>query len=587
MARISSALPVRTRILFVILFFIAWRIEDSLLYRLGILYAAHSPSAAIHLEALNQTASGGLSFVSDGFSYMGTTILNAYSGLPDYVRDVIPTAALGRWISAIAGFFGIGPITSFVYTLLGLAGQLARVVIAFNVAGWMYNLLRRVARYLTMAFLVPVGFYSEKEPAQNEAAPDSVNEPGSLERQPARRREYFEFLSGHVERIGIILPGGGARGTYQAGALQAVHDFLRDYGALGKVKMITASSIGAWNAMFWLAGMMDRESGGFSLENWWKQIEVSRLVEFPWFWMPFFSESRFRIGPWREQFMELFHRKLDPLFVGAPAIHFYFTRSDVALGALGYATNWSGIRQVTEKLGLDKQDNYRFVDVIEADGEQIKRTADAVFASLGNAPFFQGRWGDILFEDGGALDPVPLRFASPLENCDLVFILPAKGPIELAGRSRVHRMERVIHLQQSALEHASLRNADTINRVSERFERMQFGAQTIASSGASGVAADAIDGVQEEIDEFNHAYKRLYLFTAYPAANLPVSNFGFRQRKQIAEGFDLMYEQTRTELQHRLFEDVEAEDAQVVMIDGAIGSDGKPVKPTYRRAANL
>jgi predicted acylesterase/phospholipase RssA len=53
--------------------------------------------------------------------------------------------------------------------------------------------------------------------------------------------------------LGIILAGGGAKGAYQAGALKAIYRFLQQHGALGKVRMIAGTSIGAWNAMFWLA----------------------------------------------------------------------------------------------------------------------------------------------------------------------------------------------------------------------------------------------------------------------------------------------------------------------------------------------
>src|SRR6266511_2541626 len=51
-----------------------------------------------------------------------------------------------------------------------------------------------------------------------------------------------------VERIGIILAGGGAKGAYQAGAMKAIYEFLEHHNALHKVKMIAGTSIGSWNA---------------------------------------------------------------------------------------------------------------------------------------------------------------------------------------------------------------------------------------------------------------------------------------------------------------------------------------------------
>ena len=55
------------------------------------------------------------------------------------------------------------------------------------------------------------------------------------------------------DSIGIILAGGGAKGAYQAGALKAIHDFLSRHNAHDKVRMIAGTSIGSWNAVFWLA----------------------------------------------------------------------------------------------------------------------------------------------------------------------------------------------------------------------------------------------------------------------------------------------------------------------------------------------
>jgi len=58
---------------------------------------------------------------------------------------------------------------------------------------------------------------------------------------------------GRHRRIGLILAGGGAKGAYQAGAMAAVHGFLAEHGALGNVRMVAATSVGAWNACFWVA----------------------------------------------------------------------------------------------------------------------------------------------------------------------------------------------------------------------------------------------------------------------------------------------------------------------------------------------
>src|SRR2546425_616976 len=61
------------------------------------------------------------------------------------------------------------------------------------------------------------------------AEPSVSNDDGRRVREARRRREYAQFMETHVKRIGIVLAGGGASGAYQAGALKAIYEFLRDY----------------------------------------------------------------------------------------------------------------------------------------------------------------------------------------------------------------------------------------------------------------------------------------------------------------------------------------------------------------------
>ena len=591
MRRIGSAFPLRVYLLFALTFFVVWRADDALVDLIG----GSRVWSVLNVAAFAATASDGVTaaraFLGDAFSFIATTTADLYRTLPAGVRDFIPTAFLTRVSLGAVAFFNLDAIGDFGVAILRLLGLMARAVITLNLAGCLYNLGRLAKRYVTIAILVPVRFYAERETEEAPARPAQGPVNLALEHRAGqiRRREYTEFFTGHVERIGIILPGGGARSVYQAGALKAIYDFLRQYNAIDKVRMITATSTGAWNAMFWLTNLMESEKpGGPNIERWWKENRFSELVDFPWFWIPGVNPFHYRPGPWREQFKELFRRRLDALFVPSPRTHFYFTRTDIRLAALGYSTNWSGVKQVTEKLGVDKQDNYRFIDVIENDGEQASRLSDAVFAALGQAPLFPGKVQGALFEDGDALDPLPLRFAVPIENCDLVFVLPSSGPLEIDGNSREQRMRRLLHLQRGALERAALKNADTINRLAERFERLQFAAETIASSGTVGLAEDAVSGIREEIEEFTRVYKRLYVFTASPTGQMKIPSAGYGNRRLNAAAFDLMYAQTAAELQHRFFEDIEPEDSQIVMIDGVeLGDSGNPAKPSYRRAAQL
>ena len=63
-------------------------------------------------------------------------------------------------------------------------------------------------------------------------------------------------------KIGLVLAGGGAKGAYQAGAMKGIYEFLEQNNVLDKVRMISGTSIGSWNSMFWLAGLIMAILGG-------------------------------------------------------------------------------------------------------------------------------------------------------------------------------------------------------------------------------------------------------------------------------------------------------------------------------------
>ena len=96
----------------------------------------------------------------------------------------------------------------------------------------------------------------------------------------------------------LILAGGGAKGAYQAGALAALHGFLADRGALGNVRMLAGTSVGAWNACFWLAGMVSEEPDS-PLERWWSELRLSEVVA-PTFYFPAARNFVLSADPWRQ-----------------------------------------------------------------------------------------------------------------------------------------------------------------------------------------------------------------------------------------------------------------------------------------------
>jgi hypothetical protein len=337
---------------------------------------------------------------------------------------------------------------------------------------------------------------------------------------------------------------------------------------------------------------MDQEGADRpGIERWWKSLSFGRLLDFPWLYIPFWSNSILRTAPWRENFLELFRKRIDHLFGEDPDIHFYFTRCDATRAVNEYATNWQAVGQRVDELGLDKDDHYRFFDVIEAGEDALERTAGAVFSSINLPPLFPpAKIDGNPYEDGSMMESIPLRFASPLEECDLLFVLPIDATSERSpGRySMIKRMLRVMNSRQEALGHMALKHADLINRMSETIERIQFGIDALAPSVPSGgLAAEALEGLQEEIAEFNQQNRRLHIFTICPSGKLELGNFDFWKRREAENAFDLMYAQTRRELQVRFFEDIEPEDARVVLVDGLVPTGDELPKPQYRRPAQL
>ncbi len=605
MAKMKSALPWGTVVLFGALFLVAWWIEDCLIYSvawselapvrfaitaadsLGLIFLAHLVGQSIWFVG---------HIVAVLISFIVEAIVAGFDAIPTDLRETLPFRLAARAGNSIVATYGGDAIGGLGATLANGVGWLLRLLIALNGAGWLYNLLRRSARHLEQVIEAPLRFFSERseheaqeEIAERFAPPDlsplSPRTPGGLSK---RRSECIQFFDSQVQSIGIVLGGGGAKGAYQAGALKAIYEFLQGYNALGKVKMITGTAAGAWNAMFWLAGMMEPVAQGSpDIERWWKSISFGGLIDFPWFHLPFWSNSLLRVTPWRETFFELFGRRLEHLFAEDPPIHFYFTRSDVSAGVTSYVTNWPGISRRVDELGLDKDDKYRFFDVVDAGETAAVRVADAIFSSMSLPPLCAtAQAHGALYEEGTAGESLPLRFAIPLEKCDLVFVLPVDGGHgwDRVGRPIFSRMLRFMDSRKDALGHWVLRNAELINRFCERMERIEFGIRTLAPEiRGEGLAAEALAGLHEEVAEFNHEYRRLYMFTIAPSGRLELGDFGLWQRRAAENAFDLMYVQTRRELATRFFEDIELEDGRVVMVDGIAPTGDELPRPQYRR----
>jgi NTE family protein len=82
---------------------------------------------------------------------------------------------------------------------------------------------------------------------------------------------------GATGRVGVVLTGGGARGAYQAGALQAVAEVAEEVGASSPFSILAGTSAGAVNVSF-LAAHADRPlTATRRLRRFWEELHAERV----------------------------------------------------------------------------------------------------------------------------------------------------------------------------------------------------------------------------------------------------------------------------------------------------------------------
>lgn len=393
-------------------------------------------------------------------------------------------------------------------------------------------------------------------------------------------------LLDRFERIGLILAGGGAKGAYQAGALKAIYEFLEGHEAIGRVKMIAGTSIGSWNAMFWMAGLVKAPRPGKpSLhEQWWKSISVGRIVEFDAYW-PMRANHFLLPTPWRETFREIFcspsvKERLSSLFVSPgsgqdPPLHFYLTRSNVEKGRLGFATNWPGIRGCDAKNKRETDPNAvemvkvrpDIYEVIENDdlAEALRRTELAVFASMDLPPLFpyslvrvtRDEW----FEDGGVVDNVPVWFGTEVERCDLLFILPLNSSFaeEVDQISMTKRLSRVMDVRQGVLERNSMKLTYLYNELAALREQIE--SSPTEAGGRSPTSPDLLTRARKRRN------KPVAVFSICPAKPLLIDTAEFWKPKESGRAFDLMYTATRNELTTNFADNTDPNWLRMTLVD--------------------
>ncbi|HME98916.1 MAG TPA: patatin-like phospholipase family protein, partial [Terriglobia bacterium] len=120
----------------------------------------------------------------------------------------------------------------------------------------------------------------------------------------------------------------------------AIYRFLAEHNAQDKVKVISGTSIGAWNALFWLSDLIESDRGWDERsvhENWWRSINLRSLVAPSWY-VPFCRNAFFETTPWQQTFDDIFGQDDVKQQILKSGIDFYLTRSDVRSGKLQCTT---------------------------------------------------------------------------------------------------------------------------------------------------------------------------------------------------------------------------------------------------------
>lgn len=362
---------------------------------------------------------------------------------------------------------------------------------------------------------------------------------------PERRTASLEALQ-QYRRIGLILAGGGAKGAYQAGAMRAIWEFLEDQGAIERVCMVAGTSIGAWNALFWMAGLVRPPTTGdrSAHESWWRAIKPERILDFDWY-VPLLRNHMARATPWHEAFRRIFvehepvRKQLVHLLAPRPGshdrpgartlpLHFYLTRSNVKRAVLEFTTNSWAVADLkrsdpgtgTIKAVVDPS-LYQVLDGGDPDGA-LRELENAVFASMDIPPLFpfvkmkdpisrEDEW----FEDGGVIENLPMVFGTLIEGCDLLFVLPlnASFDAEVNHHSILARLSRAMEARQGVIERNAFKQSYLYNDLHKLTGQ-----------------------------------PRVSVFAICPAEPLAVSTIDFHKRREAGVAYRLMYEETAKEL---------------------------------------
>jgi NTE family protein len=384
-----------------------------------------------------------------------------------------------------------------------------------------------IVAYNVSAFLNWILVISNLKPVPDSDGPPQVADEAPDAPSPLR----------NIERIGIVLAGGGAKGAYQAGAMKAIYRFLAQHGALGKVRVISGTSIGSWNALFWLGNLIKPANDWNHRsvhERWWRSISAKSLTAPSWY-VPFFRNAFLSSLPWQQDFDRLFGREDVKQQLLASTIHFYLTRSDVRTGQLECVTNNPAppkIQRVTYETLNPRGNEATFIDGVKA----------GVFASMDLPPLFPyALRNNRQFEDGGVIDNLPITFPA-IEGCDLIFILPLNSDFEEQPNrhSVLARLLRVMDVRQGVLERSGFKMLYLYNELAALRRQVAAVAPEVP---AAAVAQAEIGRASPLISALQRRNELINVFAICPLKSFVEETIDTRElwkRKEAGVAFEVM-----------------------------------------------
>src|SRR5258708_3159027 len=159
-------------------------------------------------------------------------VLRAVPRVEDYINGKVPNYSIPRpaFLHIPGDYSVVSGIPSAILIILVAA---VGILLSYGLAAIFY----RIVRGTPMKGL-------------------KLHDPSPLPTMPTNPMEKNPLAQ--YERIGIILAGGGAKGAYQAGAMQAIYEFLEKHQSLHNVRMIAGTSTGSPETPLLLGGTARR-----------------------------------------------------------------------------------------------------------------------------------------------------------------------------------------------------------------------------------------------------------------------------------------------------------------------------------------